>query len=35
MLRRLGHQAWTAGQAGLSRAGDDELTVYAMTMTPC
>ena len=28
-LRRLGHDAWTAGQAGLSRAGDDELAVYA------
>jgi predicted nuclease of predicted toxin-antitoxin system len=29
VLRRLGHEAWTADQAGLSRAGDDELTVYA------
>lgn len=28
-LRRLGHDAWTAANAGLSAAGDDELTVYA------
>lgn len=28
-LRRLGHEAWTAANAGLSAAGDDELTVYA------
>ena len=28
-LRKLGHDAWTAAQAGLSRARDDELTVYA------
>lgn len=28
-LRRLGHDAWTAGNAGLSVATDDELTVYA------
>lgn len=29
MLRRLGHEAWTASRAGLSEAADDELTVYA------
>lgn len=29
MLRRLGHDAWTAANAGLSAASDDELTVYA------
>ena len=28
-LRRLGHEAWTAANAGLSAVGDDELTVYA------
>lgn len=28
-LRRLGHNAWTAANAGLSAVGDDELTVYA------
>jgi predicted nuclease of predicted toxin-antitoxin system len=28
-LRRLGHDAWTAANAGLSAASDDELTVYA------
>jgi len=28
-LRKLGHEAWTAANAGLSAAGDDELTVYA------
>lgn len=28
-LRRLGHQAWTAADAGLSAATDDELTAYA------
>lgn len=28
-LRRLGHEAWTAGEAGLARAADDDLTVYA------
>jgi predicted nuclease of predicted toxin-antitoxin system len=28
-LRRLGHDAWTAANAGLSAVGDDELTVYA------
>ena len=28
-LRRLGHDAWTASNAGLSAASDDELTVYA------
>lgn len=29
-LRRLGHQAWTADDAGLSRAKDDDLTVYTI-----
>ncbi|MGH3622450.1 MAG: DUF5615 family PIN-like protein [Sciscionella sp.] len=29
-LRKTGHQAWTIEEAGLSRAGDDDLTVYAM-----
>jgi hypothetical protein len=29
MLRRHGHDAWTAGEAGLGRARDDELTVWA------
>ena len=29
MLRQRGHQCWTAGQAGLARAKDDELTVWA------
>ncbi len=29
VLRKLGHEVWTAADAGLSRAGDDELTVYA------
>lgn len=29
VLRRLGHEAWTADDAGLSTAADDELTVYA------
>jgi hypothetical protein len=29
MLRRRGHEAWTASNAGLSAASDDELTVYA------
>lgn len=28
-LRQLGHEAWTAADAGLSTAMDDELTVYA------
>lgn len=28
-LRRLGHDAWTATNAGLSAVSDDELTVYA------
>jgi predicted nuclease of predicted toxin-antitoxin system len=28
-LRDLGHEAWTAAEAGLSRAEDDELTAYA------
>jgi len=27
--RRLGHEAWTAANAGLSAVSDDELTVYA------
>lgn len=29
MLRQRGHECWTAGQAGLARAKDDELTVWA------
>lgn len=29
MLIREGHDAWPAWEAGLSRAGDDDLTVYA------
>ncbi|MGH3793714.1 MAG: DUF5615 family PIN-like protein [Pseudonocardiaceae bacterium] len=29
MLRKAGHEAWTAADAGLYRAGDDDLTVYA------
>ena len=29
MLRQSGHQCWTAGSAGLARAKDDELTVWA------
>jgi hypothetical protein len=28
-LRKLGHDAWTAAEAGLNRALDDDLTVYA------
>jgi predicted nuclease of predicted toxin-antitoxin system len=29
MLRQRGHTCWTAGAAGLARARDDELTVWA------
>ena len=29
VLTREGHDAWTVGDAGLSRAEDDELSVYA------
>jgi hypothetical protein len=29
MLRHRGHESWTAGSAGLARAKDDELTVWA------
>jgi predicted nuclease of predicted toxin-antitoxin system len=29
VLRRLGHEAWTASDAGLATAVDDELAVYA------
>jgi predicted nuclease of predicted toxin-antitoxin system len=29
MLRHRGHECWTAGSAGLARAKDDELTVWA------
>ena len=29
MLRQCGHECWTAGSAGLARARDDELTVWA------
>jgi predicted nuclease of predicted toxin-antitoxin system len=28
-LRQLGHEVWTVAEAGLNRARDDELTVYA------
>lgn len=28
-LRRAGHEAWLASQAGLAVAADDEITVYA------
>jgi predicted nuclease of predicted toxin-antitoxin system len=28
-LRQFGHDAWTASDAGLARAGDDDLAVYA------
>ena len=31
-LRDLGHEAWTAAEAGLSDVVDDELTVYAHNM---
>ena len=30
MLRHHGHECWTAGSAGLARAKDDELTVWAV-----
>jgi predicted nuclease of predicted toxin-antitoxin system len=29
MLRSRGHECWTAGEAGLADAQDDNLTVYA------
>ena len=29
MLRQRGHECWTAGSAGLARARDNELTVWA------
>jgi predicted nuclease of predicted toxin-antitoxin system len=29
VLRRCGHDAWTAGNAGLAKAADDALTVYS------
>ena len=29
MARERGHECWTAGSAGLARAKDDELTVWA------
>ena len=29
MLRQRGHECWAAGSAGLARAKDDELTVWA------
>jgi predicted nuclease of predicted toxin-antitoxin system len=29
MLRQRGHECWTAGSAGLARAKDDELRVWA------
>jgi predicted nuclease of predicted toxin-antitoxin system len=28
-LKKLGHDAWTAAEAGLAAAADDDLTVYA------
>lgn len=28
-LKKLGHEAWTASEAGLAQAKDDDLTVYA------
>lgn len=31
VLRRLGHECWTAGDAGLATAADDDLTAYAQT----
>lgn len=34
-LVKEGHQCWTAAQAGLNRAGDDELTVYACNAQAC
>ena len=34
-LRRLGHAAWTVPNAGLVRAKDDDLTVYAMDRRAC
>lgn len=30
MLRHRGHECWTAGSAGLARAKDDELSVWAV-----
>ena len=35
MLRKAGHEAWTAADAGLYRAGNDDLTVYADNKMPC
>lgn len=29
MLQRAGHQCWTAAEAGLTDAADDDLSVYA------
>ena len=29
VLRQHGHEAWTVSVAGLAKAGDDDLTVYA------
>lgn len=29
ILRKLGHEAWTVANAGLSDAADDDLTIYA------
>ncbi len=34
-LVKAGHQSWTAAQAGLFRARDDELTVYACDEQAC
>lgn len=31
VLRAAGHQSWTAADAGLYVAGDDEITVYAQS----
>ena len=30
MLQRYGHEAWSANEAGLAEAEDDDLTVYAV-----
>jgi predicted nuclease of predicted toxin-antitoxin system len=35
MLRELGHEAWTAANAGLTTAADDDLTVYAIDKGAC
>jgi hypothetical protein len=35
MLRKAGHEAWTAADAGLYRAGDDDLPCMPTTRGPC